>query len=191
MTTVLFFCIANVSVELVKEFVVESQRPRGTTNIWCLAQDPSQTEFEEGTVGLLDPIESGFLSSSLDDLKKFTEGVPEEEQNLINDTLAILDERSTRDKTVAIHHLAYEMPGDVEDGDWVESKAIKSWKEWRVPFASAAYVAMYLERNVWAYVEKWGFTGKKDDFIDDEGVLQLPSLPMKEFEMLDEDGWPA
>ncbi|KAH8665175.1 hypothetical protein BGZ60DRAFT_410908 [Tricladium varicosporioides] len=191
MTTVVFFCTSkDVTVELIKEFVVESQRPEGTTNIWTLVRDPSQTEFEE-CVGPLDPIESGFLNSSIDDLRAFTENVPEEEANLLNDSFVVLDERSTRDKTCALHHSVYEMPADVPDGEWIDEKAIKSWKEWRVPFSSSAYVALYLERHPWGFVEKWGFTAKKDNVIDGEGVLQLPSLPMKEFEMLDDDGWPA
>ncbi|RDL31424.1 uncharacterized protein BP5553_09633 [Venustampulla echinocandica] len=191
MTTVLFFCTANVSVELIKEFVVESQKPEGTTNIWSLVRDPSQTEFDEGTVGPLDPVETGFLESSVDNLVKFMEGLPEEDETIVNDTLVILDGRSTRDKTVLIHHSVYEMPDDVEDGEWVDEKAIKSWKHWRVPFTSAAYLAMYLENNAYDFVKSWGFTAKKDNFVDQEGVLRLPTLPMKEFDMLDDDGWPA
>jgi hypothetical protein len=155
--------------------------------MWCLVRDLTQTEFPQGTAGLVERFESGFLESSVDDLIKFMKEHPNE-----NTTFAILDERSMRDKTVAIHSLGFEMPDDVPEGEWDEEKAIESWKiYYRVPFASAAHVAMSLENQAYSFIQHWGFTGKKDNFVDEEGVLQLPSLEMKDFDMLDDEGWPA
>lgn len=155
--------------------------------MWTLVRDPAQSEFSQGTTGLVEPFDSGFVGCSSDDLIKFMKEHPNE-----NTTFAILDERSTRDKTVAIHSLDFEMPDDVPEGEWDEARAIESWKiYYRVSFATAAYVAMTLEHQPYPSIKQWGFTGQKDEFVDEEGVLQLPSVPLKEFDMLDDEGWPA
>lgn len=208
MPAILLFCTSKVSVEasrslylsihilmyiikLIKELVVESQKPQGTSNLWTLVQDPSQTEFVEGITSLSSPITSGFLHSSIDNIAKFVQDLPED-NNYDKSTFVILDSRSVLDKTVSIHHLAQEMPEDVPEGEWIHERVVSLWKDWRVSFEAAAYIASYLEYNVWGYVHNWGFTGNKDgEVLDEEGVLRLPGLKMKEFDMLDEDGWPA
>jgi hypothetical protein len=145
---------------------------------------------------LVEQVESGFLNTSTDDIIKFIQKIPAD-GTFTPLTFAILDERTIRDKTVAIHHYVVEWPEMPEDADideWLDEnaeKTIKSWKEWRVPFASAAYVAMKLDDSLWEQVQQWGIADKKHDFIDEDGVLQLPTLSIKAFDMLDEDGWPA
>lgn len=80
---------------------------------------------------------------------------------------------------------------DMDYDEWAAENTVEYWKEWRVPFTSAACVAMVLEYSIWDRIRQEGFVSKGDDLIDEDGVLQLPNLAMKAFDMLDEDGWPA
>ncbi|CAG8972799.1 hypothetical protein HYALB_00007724 [Hymenoscyphus albidus] len=193
MSSIPFFCTANIPLELIKEFVVESQRPENTRNNWSLIRDPPQDEFDEETLGPLDHFDSGFLSFTIDDLKFYLKNLPEEHQETIAvSTFVVLDERTIRDKTVSIHHWTRETPDDVDESiDFDDWPVIESWKEWRVPFSSAALVASRLENDVYDRIKnEGGFSGKSDEHVDAEGVLRLPSLKMKDFEFLDDEGWP-
>lgn len=126
-------------------------------------------------------------------MKAYLKTLPEEyQETLATSTFVVLDERSTRDKTVAVHHWTRETPDDVDESlDFDDWPVIESWKEWRVPFSSAALVASRLENDVYDRIKKeGGFSGKSDEHVDAEGILQLPSLQMKDFDFLDDDGWP-
>lgn len=211
MSSIPFFCTANIPLEvsllqsrclggalkyvcqLIKEFVVESQKPEGTRNSWSLIRDPSQDEFDPKTTGPLDPFHSGFLASTIDDLKAYLKALPDEHQETIaTSTFVVLDERSPRDQTVAVHHWTRETPDDVDESlDFDDWPVIESWKEWRVTFEDAALVASRLENNVFDRIKKeGGFSGKGGEHVDAEGVLRHPPLKMKEFDFLDDDGWP-
>lgn len=161
--------------------------PLSRVHGWWPEQYPDESDSP-----FIEPFETGFLNASIDSLQKFVrqhsqtepdEALPRQRPFFTShEIFAVLDSRSARDGTALVYHYHERMPKEYleEDEDAYDEKVlIKEWVEWRVKFLTAA---------IWASVCDFGiiyadFEVRRDQYIDKEGVLQLPQDERHGFEL--------
>jgi hypothetical protein len=90
------------------------------------------------------------------------------------DQFVILDERSVKDNTCLVYHRKSYMPEGPDEDDWIEEKLIHEWMVWRVRFVVAWNLVAGLSMGDDVVFSI--FENKKDAYLDEHGVFQLPYL---------------
>jgi hypothetical protein len=184
------------TIQILETFITQSSRPKSSgTKLWVLVRSPFEPIIGPALPGLererttIEPFETGFLDAPLETLVKYVrENRPSESEqrelnmNIDETIFAVLDSRSTRDGTVAIYHYYQRMPEETFEEDenaWDPEIAVPQWIEWRVKFLTAGTWAA----GLWFMPEYADFEIGRSEYVDEDGVLQLPNIEHDENEL--------
>ncbi|KAB8291585.1 hypothetical protein EYC80_006385 [Monilinia laxa] len=183
---ILTFCTAEVSPEIISQFIRLSQRTEESSKIWSIVRNPTETPLGKRTCTTLSPFQTGFLDASQATLATFVRSAPQVDPYCFSrNTFAVLDSRSIEDQTVVLWTYLETMPAEIaERGEWDESKKIVEWKDFRVEFNVACWVVGVLETTPQLFVEI--VEKGQGAQVDGNGVLKVDA-PMKEWGLEEED----
>lgn len=79
------------------------------------------------------------------------------------------------------------MPKELlERGEWDDEKIVSEWKEFRVNFTYAWAVMAILQERAHVLIEEFGLPDN-DAHLDANYVLQVPSIKLKEWDLVEDD----
>lgn len=168
-------------------FIRESQRTEYSFNRWSLVRDPTQSPLAaKRTKTPVAAFQTCFKDASFESLARFVQELSAEKRgNAMPDMFAVLDERSVRDKTVILSILHSAMPAEFREEEWDESKVVTTWKEFRVEFIYACYVAAILEVKPYLFIDELDLGTAH---FDETGVFRVPDARLKEWDLVNESG---
>ncbi|ESZ91222.1 hypothetical protein SBOR_8396 [Sclerotinia borealis F-4128] len=184
--TILTFCTAEISPEIISHFIRLSQRTEESSKIWSIVRTPTETPLGKRTRTNISPFQSGFLNSSQSTLTTFVRSAPQTDPYYFSrNTFAVLDARSIEDQTVVLWTYLESMPAELaEIGEWDEEKKIVEWRDFRVEFSKACWVVGLLEEKPQLFIE--GVERKEGAYVDEDGILRVDA-PMKEWDLEDNE----
>ncbi|OJJ35948.1 hypothetical protein ASPWEDRAFT_51859 [Aspergillus wentii DTO 134E9] len=149
MSQIMTFFTANLPASLFNQLFHESQQAQDAVPFLTLIRTPDQQEVDEwGTTAPIQDFETGFLGNTDNELlhyfrRFFQERHPYSQGNMEEHWMAMLDERSATQSTLAMHYGMKksswdELYGDIPDMEIpVNGKVCDDgyiWFKWRVPF---------------------------------------------------------
>ncbi|KAJ8068157.1 hypothetical protein OCU04_003728 [Sclerotinia nivalis] len=183
---ILTFCTAEVPPEVISQFIHLSQRTEESSKIWSIVRTPTESPIGKHTRTTIRPFQTGFLNAPLSTLTTFVRSAPQTSSyHFSRNTFAVLDSRSIEDETAVLWTRIESMPLELaERGEWDEGKMSVEWRDFRVEFTKACWVAGLLEVRPRLFVEI--VEKGQGAQVDGEGVLRVDA-PMKKCDSEEDD----